>query len=388
MSLYERLFYYRERENRAPREPFLTEAFGDILDRLNGSDPSWSAKFIVDVLLEKTRRTADPSANESFKQLCNRVESANRIEWSTQRSIEVGEGKSKRRPDISVDVDGGLTVVIEAKINAPLTDQLEDYGQGLLNEQAKSQRPPACALVFLTHTTQSPEDFLDRKELEKYHVPLRAVCAWADVHEFLKKKNTKNPFVDGLKKQFVDFLEEQGMDSIGPKDLSAINSLLKTRAQPKLIRFFEELRRTMKPSIEKLHYSFKRDRRIDPFDGTDGCFAWDFVYHQSSPGGLWYIAWGLIAGGENELKEVTASGDLYGFIEVGSDGEVLVPAGAKKSGWQYFDLTNNYLKRVNIRELERSVGGFINVFANWLRPSLAEADDILRSCLPVRPKRS
>jgi|ERR1039458_2924480 hypothetical protein len=117
MSVYNRLYKSLPREGHSQKENFLTEAFADLMNRLERLFPKEDRRFITDILLHHM------AANRSADALARRVELARQLRWDTQRSIELSD-LSRKRPDITITIDGECALLVEVKIGAAFTKRI------------------------------------------------------------------------------------------------------------------------------------------------------------------------------------------------------------------------------------------------------------------------
>lgn len=110
-SLYGRLFKYRERDNRAPKEDFLTEALVDLLNRMPRT-------VLLTLLREVLFINVSEGASKAKSGLLKELESVTALYAHSQYVTQ--KGKSAPRPDIVLaDESENPLVVIENKIAAP-----------------------------------------------------------------------------------------------------------------------------------------------------------------------------------------------------------------------------------------------------------------------------
>jgi hypothetical protein len=191
MSIYANLFQYRPRENRNPREDFLSAALADVLNRL---PPQKSIEFVSDVLLR------DNSHRNNWLSFIDTLISTiiePTLYWATQvRVTSIINNKFNRYGiiDMLLFVEGREAIIIENKIGASIgytkdeddnerldgnesmsssivsveeSNQLQVYGHWLGRRCAESKW--RGALVLLTHFTEPPVDFHGSNG--KYGVP-------------------------------------------------------------------------------------------------------------------------------------------------------------------------------------------------------------------------
>jgi len=210
VSLYGRLFTYRERRHRTPLEDFLTEALCDILNPL---PPAETAEFVANLFLPAAAREIWP----------HQFGEANDLRWETQEIIG-----SNGRPDLVLRCGGQPLIVVENKIGAGIgqhqaaadgdkdtRDQLMAYGHWLRSQSAGRDWPGA--IVLLTHFTSPPDRF--GTDDTAYGVKWQHVCRWPAVWRWLASnalRTTDNHAVAAwqvLPAELVQFLREKDMTS-------------------------------------------------------------------------------------------------------------------------------------------------------------------------------
>jgi hypothetical protein len=104
VSIYQRLFKYRERASRAPHEDFLSEALVDLLNRIPTQEvlPAISRLFIRSAE-HRIRWETYLKSNPTMK-----------LSWDTQKTI-VFENNSARLDIVLHDDGGNVLIVIENK---------------------------------------------------------------------------------------------------------------------------------------------------------------------------------------------------------------------------------------------------------------------------------
>jgi hypothetical protein len=141
MSIYSRLYNYRDTPSLSPLENFLTEALADLFNRL---PLQTRIEFLVGML--------PPSCSGRLQSKCR---GAKQIKAETQVSIPVSG--TVKRPDIIVYLDHKPLVLFELKVDAAFQErQLETYTKWI-GSQCSGEWPGA--VVFLTHRTRAPSGF-------------------------------------------------------------------------------------------------------------------------------------------------------------------------------------------------------------------------------------
>lgn len=194
MSLYGRLFRFRERKHHSPLENFLTEALADLLNRM--------PRDVVVSLVSELFLAGDELSSKTWTAY---IRDKKHLEWITQKSIGSG------RLDILLEVDGVATLIVENKIGAPISEgdkngevdeadttdakqdteepetfksnQLMVYGGWLRDQRGNEQW--GGALVLLTLRTLPPADF-GRADV-KYGVKCQRVCNWRQLWQWLSR---------------------------------------------------------------------------------------------------------------------------------------------------------------------------------------------------------
>jgi hypothetical protein len=141
MSVYNRLYKSLPRERHSQRENFLTEAFADLMNRLERLFPQEARRFVTDTLLRHM------AAGRSAEALARRVNLARHLRRDTQRSIEL-EDLSRKRPDISVTIDGECALLVEVKIVAAFTKRTRHSPKEELGEQKEVAEQELSQNIF------------------------------------------------------------------------------------------------------------------------------------------------------------------------------------------------------------------------------------------------
>ena len=219
-----RAYRYRQRPRRSPREDFLTEVFGELLNTLSIIE---CGRYVVDLL-----------GIGRMVGLCSG------LRWSTQRTIP-----DAGRPDLigqGTSVQGGdVYIVVENKVGAGYTeteagDQLSRY-RAYLNQR----KEPHKALVLITHWT-TPTAQVD------------SVVRWREISGKLKQWKKEGglanfPVAEALADWLVCFLKEENMSEI-KLDLMDIASVSTHRC---LIDACAALEEVINPVADSLNGKFK-----------------------------------------------------------------------------------------------------------------------------------
>jgi hypothetical protein len=280
-SLYSRLFAYRARPSRDPKEDFLTEALAHLLSRM---PPDVTNSFITELLL--------PRGDGPQQAWTERFDAQPNGRWVTQFSIQNGE-QSGRLDILYLDQQEKPVLIIENKISAFAGDeQMIFYSEWLRGQNLHGWPGVIC---FLTHTTKAPAGFAAN------HL-YNTICRWSDVYKWLRQKAPS----DGagavtpwkvFAKELADFLkeEEMGADSISERDIGALYMFI--NSGEKFRYFFEETYQNKVMQIQNLHHIREGICREPYHFEKDIGAIWEWIYLRDdlSPqnNNSWYIAWGL-----------------------------------------------------------------------------------------------
>lgn len=384
MNLFSTFYRNWRSGDRSALEPFLTHGLTYLLNRLGGD---LTTRFVLDVMLNA--HTRGDAAGASLQKLDKRLGQNGALRWESQPSIHLPEGV--KRPDILLRSDREPLIVLEGKLSSPLSDrQLEFYGKWL-SRQHRRQTSPGAALVFLTHATSPPVDYLTDRNQRKYGVPLRSVSSWMEVHNFLKTRiPSRGRVLAHLTLEFADFMAQQKLNGITEDDTVAIRTLLKQGAGLKIEPLVEAIRARIEPR-SRGRYEWKK---IDLWSHTGGHAVWDWCYYK--PRRLdWYVAWGLMFGGE--LFEIKLPHKLWAFTAVQREQNgAPIPIrrlstqykrGLERFGWKLFpeeDYDFLCLNTIDAQRLARKPGGFTQSLIQWIERRFDEADEILKRCDSLR----
>ncbi len=335
---------------------------------------------MADVLLSPAARTSGKSPDICFGRLSKRLQLSNDLTWAAEETATIE--KIKKRPDIFLRQHDSPAVVVENKVSAGFTDgQLEYYGKWLANQNPA--RNPGAALVLLTHATSPPEDFLDPVAKSPYKIPLRSVCTWMEVYEWLGRQSPTDPVTRHLMQEFCIFLEERNLNGITKGDTAVLATILSHGVVPKIEPLFDMVRNKVQPRLQRLGYRF--EPKIDVWDSTGGYAIWDWCYFRpKNPD--WYIGWGLTVGGD--FFGATLEKSLMAFVHVGpgAEGAPKLPvdvlplsfkASLRKSGWKFLE-DGSCLKVEMASKLASAPSGLTQTFMHWLDQPLDEADELLQ----------
>lgn len=400
MSVYNRLYNSLPREGHSQRENFLTEAFADLMNRLERLFPKEARGFITDILLH---HVAD---SRSADALARRVELARQLRWDTQRSIELGD-LSRKRPDITITIDGECALLIEVKIAAAFTKrirhspkeelraeketadqessqdisyQLDDYGKWL------SENYRNAALVLLTHSKEAPPDFLSSDGDRRYWIQLRSVCHWRGLYNWLRgwaNTNSGNTDAESLARDFLEFLGEEGMSEMNEKDVELLNGFLSFSRRTEDHKINEKIKDAMLVAREAMHrfvppraeYGAPKSPEYD-----SGAF-WDWSYPYDSPNDLdLYVGWGFSdADNPNFSFGLGPAHRLQAFVCVQGNRALKAVRNDKYKSWKVVAEDDDvfWVRTRDAADFARSELGFTRAFVEWLRPIGKEGAEIL-----------
>jgi hypothetical protein len=307
VNIYSAFYRNWKLEERSALEVFLTHALTDLLNRITDANSALVGDFVFDVML--AGRTTGSAAELSLKKLRKRLLRTEKLRWEPQPGIVLANG-FKRRADIGLYSGANPLLIVEGKVSAKLSvGQLEAYGTSLASNYP-SESNPGAALIFLTHTTAQPNNFLE-EGVSDYGVPLRAVSSWMEVHNSLamSRFKPKDPFLNRLIEEFRDFMSEHKLNGMTLKDTTFLRKLLVQGVGGKIEPLFKMIRNHVEPRMKKGH----NFGDLAPWDYTEGYAVWDFCYRKEPKELLkWYIAWGIMVGGD--FFGVRLPADLCGFV--------------------------------------------------------------------------
>jgi hypothetical protein len=215
VSLFRRLYSYRERPEKNSKENFLIEAFSFCLEQ----DQKFYRSFLNLV-------------GVGFEEIA---------EITTQSVYDEG------RPDIELNLKGAnVCMLVECKIEHTERDnQLEDYGKILLKKEAVFKH-----LVYLTK-------YYDYKEIEnkKYHFHQ---IRWVDIFDIIDDKN------ETITLQFKQYLKEEGMsesNNFNYHELALLNSI--TSLISKMNEVLDNIKPYFEKNVAKLSKDSARSTRLE-----------------------------------------------------------------------------------------------------------------------------
>lgn len=210
-TIYGRLFRAPPPNVKSWTEDFLTESLGDLIGRMPNIQ---QLSFVELVLLKRLE-------SHEWKSLFLEQIRGRRFVWKTQHRITVtavgASGSAPefdgKRPDIVLFVDGRPVLVVEAKVDAPATEeQLEHYRKWLRNEQTNPLTMTVTVLL-LRNLSRAPSAMTIDGGRQVYGAQETSVIIWTDLYEWLSQYNK---IEDGYKSdwqtlsgEFRKFLEER-----------------------------------------------------------------------------------------------------------------------------------------------------------------------------------
>lgn len=287
MSFFDRLLAFRQSEDRAPFEDFLTELFAEWLRQVT------AAGRIAEVLTNLFQlRPEQLGPQDNLRELT----------WETQHIIGPGHRAKGKRPDL-VGRGPGFFLIVENKIAAAFTqhqDELGDSHQLELYAEYRQERPePHGGIVLLTHVTLPPPDWTHE------------TLYWRSIERYLRRFPDHSPAglpsaLDYLTRQLTLFLGENGMSGtrIALEDITAY---------PAYQRLTEGLGSLGTIAGNQLKLALQQ---VDlqslkaPFGGGSGYFTWPIFFGWTltneglKPDDAHFILWsGIVAD------------DIYGHIK-------------------------------------------------------------------------
>jgi hypothetical protein len=371
-GFYSRLFRYSATPALSPLENFLTEAAAYLLNRLPAEA---NGRFVKDVLLAESI-----GSSEMKDDLVRAIVTAKAREWTTQRTI-LSDGRHQFL-DFALSLNGRPFIVIESKVGSGASrEQLIVYDRWL------AEQNPSGALVFLTHTTEPPIEFMGP---ELYKINLRSVCRWYDVYRWLKmivdNPATIDPVASFLSDQLRVFLREKEMafDDPGALDIAAA-LIYYSIADGKLRNSFTQFRNLVQKTLPKAGgFSDLEFKAAD-----EGRKLWGFCYpDREGVSKSWYIAWGILFPENGNYTElfVDPVQEVLAFFVVSSDYDDLplwsVPAAQRPSDWKWPEQKLAKLPYAIVTQplanFYSHSAGFTEAFKLWLKPRLDEATLIVQ----------
>jgi hypothetical protein len=404
-SLYHRLYNSLPTQGHSQRENFLTEAFADLMNRLERGFPSDAHRFIADTLL------GNIAVGRSAQSLAQRIQATQHLYWDTQHTISLG-GSLRKRPDIIVTLDEKCALLVEVKIAAAFTKrlrhrtkvapvvekqdsneqqhgdvffQLDDYGRWLAGHH------PDSALVLLTHSKEAPSDFLTGAGDSRYAVHLRSVCHWRAVYNWLRNWTiieNGDTDTERLALDFLKFLEEVGMSEMNEKDVQLLNGLssfYRRWSEQKVDLKIKDALLVAREVVDRVVPSRAADGapKLPGWDDVDFAF-WDWFYPYASPDDLdLHLAWGF-ADPENAhffRTELNLHPRLQAFVYVQGNAALRAIQSDRYKLWTPITdgIATWWIQTRDAAEFARSPLGFTQAFVQWLQPLAKESSEILAS---------
>lgn len=205
-NLFRDLYAYRQRENKDPKEDWLTECLAATMRAL----PRDALQKVV----------ADFSAFDVLDPNENLAED----ELKIHTQFPIGSGG---RPDMLITLNGQPWIVIENKVGHSVgvrikadgsdSHQLGDYADWLWKESRDCRLRPA--MVFITHLTRPPEDFSSRATADRYYGFRRHATSWGSLaRKFMALTSHLDEVHHArvMAETFLGYLEDQNMSDEMP----------------------------------------------------------------------------------------------------------------------------------------------------------------------------
>lgn len=303
-SLYQRLFQYRERASRSPREDFLSEALVDLLNRLPQPE---MLSFVTEILLARSAS----GAKAWTRYVASRP--LLQLKWHTQKSIHVG-GRWLRADIVLQDEDNMVLLLVENKISAGfqhhssasqhdeqgtvgVDHQLELYGRWLSNHCQSSGWQGA--LVLLTYQTPAPALF--GSGAERFGAEIQSICRWSEVRWWLRKTAGHNPSANNMQApavwvalaaELAALLESWDMSTESMTQFDISTAELFAQSNDRIEQSFEQIANRLSPTLDAA-MAYARDG-WHLF--TDGAVIQDSIYleePQKRKSKSWSLCWGI-----------------------------------------------------------------------------------------------
>jgi hypothetical protein len=237
ISVFSRVFSYRQREHHSPLENFLTEIFAFCIE----TDLNFRYDFLKLVVSNYSNQLITISTQELYEDL----------------------GK----PDIEICFDD-TCIFIESKIEASeRPNQLDDYAAILVKKKKYADKN----IVFLTK-------YFESKELSFATVRFKLI-RWYDIYELINEDNSE------ITKQLKLFLKEKNMENV--KNFS-IQDILAMKTIPETINKMEELLEQLRPQFEKYFGTFSRERGLDYYYDGYSTFKYQSHTYYLAVGFTWW----------------------------------------------------------------------------------------------------
>lgn len=407
MSLYGKLFRYRERAKRSPLEDYLTEALADVLNRM-------PRPVVVDMIANLFL------GNEEAQVAWRRhAAGAKSLVWTTQRHIRVG-GKSYRL-DLLLESDGDPSLVVEGKIGHGVANhapepgmegeendwdqggtvdrnQLATYGQWLAGRRRDHPDWPG-AIVLLTHRTAAPDDFGCHQAT--YGVKWQSACRWSRLWRWLSERRAMAEaevaanwcFLAG---ELADFIEENNMsaETMTPMDLVAAQVFL--GSHDRLATTFERLGASVVATLKRRAVAYVNNHHDCAHYDSEGGAIYAWVYLKIPEGASWYISWGIrFPTISNWWRNVVAEPPIpdqpHAFVAMHSDSSVMPPVcdllaeDGRPDGWAALPKTHELLVTQELHLLPAQPDEMMDTLEGWITdriesliPAIAHLQRLLR----------
>jgi len=216
-----------------------------------------------------------------------------------------------------------------------------------------------------------------------------------EIHNFLWHATEKeSAFELQLAREFCEFMAEHKLNGMTSKDTQVLTRLLSKDAGgvgAKIDPLFEAVRKSLEPQIAKEGYFFN-ERAVNPWGYTEGYAVWDWCYQKRMYKiNRWYIAWGLMMGGDFFGVGEHVPSELLAFVVAHRDPNgMLIPLSKLNksyrsklaaAGWKFFpgnereDLSINV---VSVQKLANKAAGFTSSLIDWIDARAREARVILK----------
>ena len=322
MSIYARLFRYRQTENLSPKENFLTEALADLFNRLPADK---QADFLVDAI--------HPLWEKEVRTRCGR---ARTVLAQTQVSIVV-DG-SVKRPDMLISLDDQPFVVFEIKVDAELQrhavniedgpavdltpfdrDQLATYGLWIA-AQGRDGWPGA--VVFITHSTRAPKGF----GADGRAGPIEMAHSWRELGKWLADNLDFDKYTDtscALAADLYDFLSEENLmpEFMTAQDLAATAVFLPSAANVR--HTFE----TALGEVLRLYPGIRSgSSKLEPWPQGNAYLGWFYLSRSVNVrGSRFTLSIGVCFGGGSalgdEVSDALPRHEPFFVVHLGDDNE-------------------------------------------------------------------
>ena len=395
VSLYGRLFKYRERPSRRPKEDFLTEAMSDLLSRMPNDK---SNQLVAELLI--------PKCLASQQEWYLKTDGIGDFIWETQKTISYN-GRSGRL-DLTMGGPSGETLlIVENKVGSPvgqheipndvsLAPPYDDRGTEADNSRTRAETvdqlevyrrwlKESCsglnwrgAICLLTHSTTAPADFCADTE-DRRNGPWRHVCRWNEVWRWIEREARSQPGHHRdpwqvFAHDFAEYLKEEGMNSeqFTNYDISACNIFVKSgeRFKHSFNVIWDIVQRNNPQGVHR--QSIFRE----PFAfGSDGGVIWDWVYLRPPFSAVGWnnssIGWGLrfpeLSSWWNDCDPLLPS-DTHAFVTWGAEGKPPLPKllpNEVPNGWS-ISAEPGIVISMALRDFQAEPDGIATALGEWI----------------------